>query len=1401
MGCLRPVTFSVLIALPLFSIGLEAAAANLLENGDFARVHVDGTPDSWRVMGKGEGGHEVTVDYEVTYRSKYALRVLAKGGAYNHANREGGVTVCSEPFPVVPGRTYLLSYSLKTDGLREVRDAQGAAPGARYASVIFYLLDAEATYVDNDTAYHFADLMEFERRELTVTVPAHARLGKIQLWLVNYSSADSATAWFSDLEVSAVMPETADAGYPPSGRKLYTGEAETINQYREERHLVNYALLSTGAVASANSVLNEGTPHAHPADRAIDGDVHTGWVGKVREKHQGAYVLHVTLAEPHVLCAVYWMRYPSEQHRDRAPEAYAIKVSSDGAKWHTVAQVEGYGYSNRYENFEPVRARHVRMEIDRVQAESRNGPEIKEFKVLGLKEGAGEDYRDWWNRDWHYRTKLDTPVREGMTAARVPVNFTGITDTMAGAFAEESIRIIRSDRDQLTCIPSLFIRSGDYDARHNAAGVLVFIRDDDPDAHYHGYFDTDTHGRKARPDFRVPGVQFTASFTAGGWAQTVNIESAAIRALTVYDDLGRKVAALAAQADGAEPPIALSFAHEYYAHVEKRDNTTAVVWLSRPVSPAFPASLQCMQLARTVFVRGEGIEINTVLNHRGAGALSARLTVCIKDDAGQVWYRHEDGVRMDAGSTRQATAAFGDVNLKQGKYAVVMELRREDGTFLTAPQQTAIDMVEDKPIKFLYGIFGPGRVTRGHKDWLPTLKAMATAGINAVAGNDTAVMDDYLRHGLKAIGKVGFQLPFRINDSPAEYAAVDQYGDYVLPPYRGDTWYPNYTHPAVRAGARQAFKDYVGRIKDHPGFSGYIFSNDDYQLPSHKEGGVYRLCGYSATDKALFKKMTGREPPHPDEVKVKTGIIPDDDLWARFARFRCEELFAKGNNQLRVEAKNEIAPEVKFGNVHGPMQDNFYVPLAGLYPPGDQAVCDVVGGYSYLNQWREWKRYTTYGDLCRMGKRNRARGRELIMLPPLGASTMGFSEVRDGVYKRGDHLSSDWAFRNQVYQLLAGGFNGLWFYVWDHAGRNPTHKPKLLAEVTRIGALLKHYGPFLKSIHTSDKPVGVFVSITDSAYGSWFLPSSRHQNRNGCWLPDKLLKAHIPAETFCEDDVMDGILSKYQVVVVYDVMVMKESIARQLEAYIGRGGRVLLTGSDDISLAGAERVPLDSRRKAHELVGRLKELVAPLADTESDEITIRQFDDTLVTYLFVVDCFFDKYCYNVRGEHPEWWDGGKWRDFTIQVKSRREQITLAQRSRYAFDVFSRKEVQLTPTATGGKFALDLEPGGGKLIALYPQRVGKVTVVLPERIAGGDVFEVVVQVLGDDATPFIGNLPVALEVHDAAGNLSRMSDDGVVQGGTLKATMRAAVNELKGTVEVRVTDMVTGQVGEASMVLD
>lgn len=1373
----------------------NGTAENPVPNGDFMRVKEDGTPADWDIIESQaeKGTYEITVSKEELHENKYCLIMRLKGTDSYFENRKGSIGVRSKRFAVASGEKYVFSYKIKTDGLQEAgkRDAKGIMPGSKYASVIVYFFDAQGKYLTTRTNYYFSDVAEFKAEKLEIAIPEGAHQSLLQPMLSNLSREDTATVWLNDFRVERILPEMKDAKYPSPTKKIYAEKIQTINQHREEKYLENYALVSRGASAWTNSVLNEGTKNAYEANYAIDGIAETSpaagssivsqWVGKPGAQQEGPYLLKIALPEKKTVCSTFWMRWTAEGvHQNRSPNKYRIKVSEDDKNWKIVADVSKYQYNSRYDNFEPVQAQYVLLEIDEIQLGSTHGPAIIDFKVLGLKKGVKEDYTGWWDKNWHYRMQFGT--REKTGTVEIPVNFTQTAGIIGERFLEESLRIIASGKKNVSC---LFVRDADYDGEKNASGTLMFVAEKGTE--YYCYFDIDTNGRKDTPDFSIDGMTFTPYFGRDGWGCKIGLQPEKITEAAVFDNRDNPVKKIdtSGKKEQFTTTVDLNFTSRYYARVRTKEGIFHHVWLAEPSSENFESQIQ---LPRKVFARNENISIKTILVNKGSGTLDGTLSIGIRDKGGAEWYRKKETFQVPVSKINEIDTDFDRVNLKENNYTVSVLIRDKDGTFLVSPRETEMKIVENKEIKFIYGSFGT-EYTRGQAGYDKTLRVIKEAGMNAVAGNDTATLNDYLEYGLKALGKIAW--PFI---GGKEYAAMNYKGEPVYPLFIkdvGSVWYPNYTHPQVQEYAKKSFKNYLENIIKHPAFSGYVFTNDDYQLPEKLN--THNFAGYSETDKALFKKLTGSEPPKPQDVELKTGIIPDDDLWSRFVLFRVEELYAKGNHQPLIEVKNEVAPWVKVGNVHGPMQDNFFVVSQGLYPPVQQAVMDFVGGYSYLNQWREWKRYTAYGDLCRMGKRNREKDRELILVPPL-AHTCGFKHAGNGIYKRDGLMPADWQFRNVVYQLLAGGFGGFWFYGWKDGDRDVSDKPELLAEVGRIGALLENYGPFLKSLHTPDKPVGLLVSITDSAYGRECLPSAKIHNMNHTLIMlDEFLREHIPAEAFCEEEVLEGILSKYKVVVLYNLTVMKKSVAEKIQEHINRGGKVILSGKNDfIPLQNVEKVAPDK------LTGRLRELVTLPADTPSREITIREFSDGSVTYIFFVDCFFDKYTFNIRGRYPEYWAQWADEDMTVKVAPKKEEITLSRNFKYAVDVFGQKELQLIPDGNGSKFTLEMEPGGGKLIAFYPDKAERMNVVIPEKITAGDKFNISLQVSGKEGREFTGNLPVRIDVYDSKGGLNRISDNYVARNGKLEVTMHTAVNDTKGKTRVVVTEMSTGASAEKDL---
>jgi len=100
-----------------------AEGKNLLPNGEFEEVGANNIPASW----KGSGGGTVSVDKEIKYAGEYSLKVALE--------KQGAVYASSSPFPVKPGKLYLITLWYKADGFGGKKNAYRGA-GA-YSEIYF----------------------------------------------------------------------------------------------------------------------------------------------------------------------------------------------------------------------------------------------------------------------------------------------------------------------------------------------------------------------------------------------------------------------------------------------------------------------------------------------------------------------------------------------------------------------------------------------------------------------------------------------------------------------------------------------------------------------------------------------------------------------------------------------------------------------------------------------------------------------------------------------------------------------------------------------------------------------------------------------------------------------------------------------------------------------------------------------------------------------------------------------------------------------------------------------------------------------------------------------------------------------------------------------------------------
>jgi hypothetical protein len=172
----------------------------------------------------------------------------------------------------------------------------------------------------------------------------------------------------------AFGPDTylGQAELQPDGRWSFTWE----NPPAGFHNIVAFARDAEGADAVSNVVRlsagitnlargNQATASIHQAphaaERAVDGELDTGWWAGVPKTRRGEPVvvgpqwLQVDLGEEKTLggASVHWWRARATH--------YTLQVSGDGRNWRDVVRVEGGQGPMDIHRFDPVRARYVRL--------------------------------------------------------------------------------------------------------------------------------------------------------------------------------------------------------------------------------------------------------------------------------------------------------------------------------------------------------------------------------------------------------------------------------------------------------------------------------------------------------------------------------------------------------------------------------------------------------------------------------------------------------------------------------------------------------------------------------------------------------------------------------------------------------------------------------------------------------------------------------------------------------------------------------------------------------------------------------------------------------------------------------------------------------------------------------
>ncbi|MDO9543177.1 MAG: beta-galactosidase, partial [Kiritimatiellia bacterium] len=540
-------------------------------------------------------------------------------------------------------------------------------------------------------------------------------------------------------------------------------------------------------------------------------------------------------------------------------------------------------------------------------------------------------------------------------------------------------------------------------------------------------------------------------------------------------------------------------------------------------------------LKRHGFIRGEVVAVPVRLENPFETGSACSLSWALKDGkrvlkTGRVPVAISPGEKKDARIDLD-TSAFVS---KGYELEIAVWDKKEP---LSHPARTGIYIARPYDSTFPFGVTADGSLGRN------SLIDMQTHNITHVSPHGTAsvgFMDRLLRYQLKLVPIGDVYYNTALAESHPETRMKLSNGEEIGVITRRELCF---NHPLVQEQAIRRLKEQLNAVKDHPAFSKYFFFDDDTFLYYNHKGHISCYC---ATCADKFRKKTGLEPPKSAAWdKYGNGVIPEDDPWLLWQKFRCFDNY--GNyHRILEEEKNRIAPLVKMGPLPGLAQFPFFHLQSGLYPPSGLGPLSLLSSYFYPSLFRPLKDCVYHGDLAFMGN----RAKELWIMPQAHGRAYIVPKAGGTILKgQGEGTGMDaapgWFIRNQFYSWLAGGARGI-IYFYYPALVGP-YGQEGYEEIKRLGAIAEKYGPLFVKLERTPKEVGVWVSFIN---GNCFdLPSG------GAYR--ELLEAHVPAETVCDEEIEGGRLPSYKVLVLEGIHHLTEKMRGRIEKYIKQGGVVV----------------------------------------------------------------------------------------------------------------------------------------------------------------------------------------------------------------------------------------------------
>jgi hypothetical protein len=622
-------------------------------------------------------------------------------------------------------------------------------------------------------------------------------------------------------------------------------------------------------------------------------------------------------------------------------------------------------------------------------------------------------------------------------------------------------------------------------------------------------------------------------------------------------------------------------------------------------------------------------------------------------------------------------------------------------------------------------------------------------------------------------------------------------------------------HPLVLDHARKTPQSWLNRFKDYPSFKSTLLSTE-YQMPPIDsklwESLVRQESGLKPEEMPKQEWFPNEKNVYIDASKLpahlqpKNGIIEDNNAIYRYLQWWWQR--GHGTSVLNEEMAKVIkAQRPDVITWHDPYR------LAAVRK--SHSGLDMISTWTYGHPDIKRLSYTTVLQAAARPEKQKVMqtitlwiyARYVVPIRNSTADLQNDYAGQDENFMQGPDYTREaiWLVLSQRPDVL--GFYSAGAKNPDNTNLDPTNASPIthdaIGEVSRH--LIEPYGPTILNTQREKPRVAVLMS----ASSIWFNGSRGWSNEVIMPFISLLMMNHVPFEVVLDDDILEGRLNNYDALVIPNGEVLLRGVHQRITNFARDGKKVIAARSLVAEIPGAQKTDFDfsflnkldgtalaegraitaedARTRMEKFADDLKPLVAGLqgmATAGSKRVVTNSLQSGDVQYVFAIN---DDKTYGPRF--------GKWKLFQELGVTQEADVQIANAAPKAiYDALARREITATSQGDNASIKTSLPASQGKLLAVLPEKIGKVEVILPPQTERGKKVELRVRVLGVSGKPVVGAVPLRIQVLDATNRSNEYTRfaSTASDGSGFTMPLIPALNDQTGAWTITVTDWLSGQ---------